>query len=178
MNLAGRFLGHLKTVVVHRHRVLVHCMKAGLFRQGLVHDLSKFSPTEFIPGVRYFQGYRSPNESEREDLGMSYAWMHHKGRNKHHFEYWTDYSQKTRDYAPVPMPPRYLAEMVCDRVAACKTYLKKDYTDRSALDYFLQRKDHRKMHPETAEQLEFLLTMIAEKGEEETFRYLRQYARR
>lgn len=115
---------------------------------------------------------------ERDDLGVSYAWMHHKGRNKHHFEYWTDYSKETKEYVPVPMPRKYVIEMFCDRVAACKTYMKDKYTDRSALDYYMKRRDHRHMHPETAALLEELLNMLAELGEDETFGYIRGSLRR
>ena len=79
---------HFRTITRHRHMVLRHCIKAGIPLQGLLHDLSKFTPTEFIPGMLYWQGTRSPNEKERELFGYSEAWMHHKGRNKHHFEYW------------------------------------------------------------------------------------------
>ena len=70
--------------------VLKHCIKAGIFWRGLLHDLSKYSPSEFLAGVKYFQGNRSPNEMERELFGYSSAWLHHKGRNRHHFEYWND----------------------------------------------------------------------------------------
>lgn len=94
--LAKNFRGHLRTVNQHRKMVLKHCIKAGIPIRGLLHDLSKYSPTEFIPGVLYFQGNRSPNEKEREISGYSKAWMHHKGRNRHHFEYWTDYNTVTK----------------------------------------------------------------------------------
>ena len=84
------FWGHLKTV--HRHRALVrkYCFRLGLYWQGLTHDLSKYSPTEFWAGVKYFQGDHSPNDAQRKAYGYSASWMHHKGRNRHHFEYWTD----------------------------------------------------------------------------------------
>lgn len=113
---------HFKTITHHRRLVRRGCFRVGLYWQGLTHDLSKYSPTEFWTGVRYYQGNRSPNTAEREDKGYSEAWMHHKGRNKHHFEYWTDINPATRQYEPVEMPRRYLAEMVMDRIAACKTY--------------------------------------------------------
>ena len=114
---------HFCTITRHRHQVIRHCRKAGILWQGLRHDLSKYTPTEFIPGARYYIGTRSPNEGERQDKGYSLAWMHHKGRNRHHFEYWTDYVPPTRRMQPVPMPARYVAEMFCDRVAASKIYL-------------------------------------------------------
>ena len=164
---------HLATVVKHRHKVFVHCVKAGIPIRGLLHDLSKFSPTEFIPGVKYYQGMRSPNERERELFGYSAAWMHHKGRNRHHFEYWNDVNPKTKKYEPVKMPIKYFKEMFCDRVAASKIYRKEDYTDDYPLQYFLRGNARSYMHKETAELLEKCLTMLRDKGEKETFKYIK-----
>lgn len=172
------FIGHLKTVLHHRHLVMIHCFKAGIFWHGLTHDLSKFSPTEFIPGVLYFQGNRSPNEREREVNGYSKAWIHHKGRNRHHFEYWTDYSPKTRRLEPVEMPNDYIIEMFCDRLAASKTYNGKNYTDSSPLEYFMRGKTNRFIEKKTARKLEFLLRILAEKGEDYTFQYIRKKFRK
>ena len=128
---------HLRTVMRHRHMVLRHCIKAGIPVQGLLHDLSKVSPAAFIPGALYFQGSRSPNEAERELNGYSKAWLHHKGRNKHHFEYWIDINMESKRYEPVPMPTRYLIEMFCDRVAASKVYRGAEYKDGDPLAYYL-----------------------------------------
>ena len=166
--------GHFKTITHHRFLVMAGCFRVGLIRQGLTHDLSKYSPTEFWEGARYYQGNRSPNAAEREDKGYSEAWMHHKGRNRHHYEYWTDMNRQTRSYESVPMPKRYLAEMVMDRIAACKTYEGKAYTPASALNYFLKSRERELMHPKTREELEVLLRMLQDRGEGETFRYIRQ----
>ena len=171
--LIRNFFGHLGTVTRHRNMVMKHCFKAGIIKRGLLHDLSKFSPTEFFPGVKYYQGMRSPNEREREVSGYSKAWLHHKGRNRHHFEYWTDYSMKTKKLMPVPMPDEYIYEMFCDRVAASKIYKKNDYNDRCALEYFLNGKNTRLIDPTTEEKLEHLLTILAEKGEEAAFEHIR-----
>ncbi len=168
------FVGHTKTILKHKKEVMKNCFRCGLFVQGITHDLSKFSPTEFIPGVLHYQGTRSPNEGEREDYGYSKAWMHHKGRNRHHFEYWTDYDRVTRQLTPVPMPKRYVIEMFCDRVAASKTYLGKNYTDRSALEYYLNGKPARNIAPQTAADIEKLLHMLEKKGEKKTFSYIRK----
>ncbi len=167
-------IGHFKTITKHRHMVIYHCFKAGILWQGLRHDLSKYSPTEFIEGIKYYQGTRSPNERARELNGYSLAWMHHKGRNKHHFEYWRDVSIETGKYEAVEMPLKYVIEMFCDRVAASKIYGGKSYTDRAALDYFNRKRAGRSIHPKTSELLESLLVMLAEKGEDETFKYIRQ----
>ena len=167
--------GHFRTITAHRHMVIRHCKKAGIFWQGLRHDLSKYSPAEFLRGARlYTDGKRSPNERERAENGYSLAWMHHKGRNKHHFEYWTDYSPVTRRMSPVPMPDKYVIEMVCDRVAASKIYMKDDYTQEHPLQYFMRGKNTRVIHPETSDKLEYILRLLAEHGENAMFAYLRE----
>lgn len=166
--------GHFKTVTTHRHAVIRHCFKAGIPLQGLLHDLSKYSPSEFIYGAKYYQGTRSPNEGEREAYGFSYAWMHHKGRNRHHFEYWTDYDPVTKKMSPVKMPLRYVKEMFCDRVAAGKIYKGENYSDIEPLKYFLAAKGRRVIHPDTSALLEKLLRMLSARGEDYTFAYLRR----
>mgnify|MGYP000245280789 FL=1 len=168
-------LRHFATITKHRHKVIAHCAKAGILWQGLRHDLSKYSLWEFVPGARYYAGTRSPNVGERLDKGYSEAWLHHKGRNRHHFEYWTDYNPKTRLIEPVKMPLKYVAEMFCDRVAASKIYRGDEYRDTDPLAYFMNSKGIRVIHGETSDFLEMLLRMLAEKGEEETFAFLRTY---
>ena len=165
---------HFVTITAHRMKVASGCFKVGLYWQGLTHDLSKYSPTEFWVGARYYQGNRSPNNAEREDKGYSESWMHHKGRNRHHFEYWTDISPVSRQYEPIPIPRKYLAEMIMDRIAACKTYQGKAYTDGSALGYLQKSLERTRMHPQTLKELTFLLTMLRDQGEKETFRYIKR----
>jgi len=165
---------HFKTITKHRTAVMINCFRAGIPLQGLTHDLSKYSPEEFLLGVKYYQGTRSPHEGEREAYGYSLAWMHHKGRNKHHFEYWTDYDPVTRKMSPVKMPLKYVKEMFCDRVAASKIYMKENYNDGSALAYFMRAKATRSIHPETSELIEKLLVMLKNKGERKTFAYIRR----
>lgn len=167
---------HLKTISYHKYLVAKGCFRIGLVRQGLLHDMSKFSPTEFLVGVRYYQGTRSPNNAEREELGYSGAWLHHKGRNKHHYEYWQDYSLTGEEgrLVPVPMPDRYIAEMIMDRIAASKVYKGADYTDASPLEYYKLGGTHPAIHPETRAILEKMLTMLAQEGEEKTFACIRR----
>lgn len=165
---------HFITITRHRHQVIKHCFKAGIGFQGLFHDLSKYTPAEFISGAKYYQGSRSPNEMEREIYGYSPAWMHHKGRNRHHFEYWTDYNPQTKTVQPVKMPVKYVIEMFCDRVAASKIYQGEKYTDAHPLEYFLRGKPRRIIHPETSDMLENLLIMLKEQGENATFNYIKK----
>lgn len=170
----GKAWSHFKTITYHKLLVARGCFQIGLYRQGILHDLSKYSPTEFRAGARYYQGTRSPNNAEREAIGYSEAWMHHKGRNRHHFEYWTDYSEEKGCVVPVPMPDRYIAEMVMDRIAASKVYKGKDYTDASPLEYFMRGHARGTIHPVTAEKLERMLRLLAEEGEKKAFAHIRR----
>lgn len=172
---------HLKTINEHRRLVRIYCFRLGLYRQGLVHDLSKYSPAEFWRGARYYTGTGSPIASERRDKGLSEAWLHHKGRNKHHSECWIDYKfdpDGNPGFGPLKMPKKYVAEMFCDHLAACKVYKGDAYTDASPLDHFLKRKDHKQINPETGEEFEKMLTVLRDEGEEAAFRYLKDWLRK
>ena len=158
----ARWYRHLTTVNHHRRLVREHCFRVGLYRQGLMHDLSKYSPVEFAVGAKYFQGFQSPNNAERMDRGYSSAWLHHKGRNKHHLEYWIDYSLGEQSpLAGMEMPVNYVVEMFCDRVAASKTYRKEAYVDSDPWKYYCSSKSHYLMHPNTRALLESMLRKLA-----------------
>ncbi len=171
---------HLVTITEHKFLVMKNCFRIGLFRQGLLHDLSKYSPAEFLTGVRYYQGNRSPNAAERDEKGYSSAWLHHKGRNKHHFEYWIDFSKANMGLAGAKMPVNYLAEMIMDRIAASRVYRGRNYTDAAAWEYYQNEKPYLDgvMHPETKAQLEKILLMLKDKGEKTAFAYLRKLLKR
>ena len=153
-----------------------YCFRVGLYKQGLLHDLSKYTPTEFWVGARYYQGTRSPNNAEIEAKGYSSSWLHHKGRNKHHYEYWVDHAPKgeAAGWSQVPMPVNYVVEMLMDRIAACQVYQGEQYTDQAPLIYFQKSRDSVLMHPDTAELLENLMRMLAEQGSSKTFSYIRK----
>ena len=162
LTLMQKIFGHLKTVHKHRKLVRKYCFECGLFYQGLTHDLSKYSPSELFESIKYYQGYRSPYSYEKELYGYALGWLHHKGRNKHHFEYWYD------DVAlnPTPIIPfKYMLEMICDRVAASKTYNKKEYKDSDSLKYLLKTKDKMCMNKCLIDYLERVFTELSKKGE-------------
>lgn len=169
-----KIIKHFITITKHRILVCKYCFKLGLIYQGLTHDLSKYSFTEFFRGAKYYQGVRSPNDYERELFGYSLAWMHHKGRNKHHFEYWNDFDSKVGEYVSIKMPLKYVKEMICDRIAASKIYQKKNYTDASALNYLTRKPKPARMHQETYDFLIKVLTMLKDDGEKKTFKYLKK----
>jgi len=165
-----RIWGHFCTITNHKRIVMKLCFRCGLYKQGLLHDLSKYSWVEFSTGVKYFCGYRSPNGIERERYGYSKAWLHHKGRNKHHWEYWTELKDTC---IPIRMPINYLIEMWCDRIAATKVYEKENFQNDSALKYFMRNYDKVIMHPQTKALLELMLRYCAEHGCEETITYIK-----
>ena len=167
---------HFKTITRHRHMVILHCKKAGILWQGLFHDLSKYMPAEFMAGAKYYtDGTKSPNETEREVFGYSPAWLHHKGRNRHHFEYWTDYSKKEGKVVPVEMPKNWIKELLCDRIAASKIYQGKAYTDSHPLAYYTRGNTGRMIAKETADTILYFLTLLSEQGEDVFFDTLKKF---
>lgn len=174
MSLWYNFWGHLRTILHHKNLVRHYCFRAGLYKQGIMHDWSKYSPVEFINSVRNFQGgKKSPNFGEKATKGYSSSWLHHKGRNRHHFEYWIDFTLNPDEgLQGMPMPTRYVLEMFCDRIAASKNYNRKNYDDSFPLAYYEKNKSHYILHKDTKELLERLLHMLADEGEDKTFAYI------
>lgn len=171
---------HFCTITKHKNLVMLGCFRIGLYKQGLLHDLSKYGPTEFLVGCKYYRGYMSPNNAERAATGISTAWLHHKGRNKHHLEYWIDYEasdsseeESHKGMSGMKMPIRYVAEMFVDRVSASKNYQRDKYKDNSPLLYYQKGKGAYLIHPDTEALLEYLLTMLAIRGEKETFSFVK-----
>lgn len=172
----NKFFGHLRTVNQHRREVRKLCFKCGLYWQGLTHDLSKYSPVEFINGVKFFTGKGSPHMGERAKYGYSKAWLHHKGHNKHHAEYWQDIRPNGKTES-IDMPRKYLAEMICDRVAASKIYLKENYTNDAPWKYYDSHRDENQFSTNTRQDLVYFLQMLRDEGEEYLFEYLRYWVK-
>ncbi len=149
------FFGHLHTVNKHRLTVFKLCCKVGIPWQGLIHDLSKYSKTEFLEGAKYYTGGYSPIKNCKEEIGYSEAWLHHKGRNKHHYEYWFDNGAPLK--TPI-IPFKYFAEMICDTLAAGLTYQGKNWTKDYQLNYWKKRSGSRLIHP----KMEALITRVYE----------------
>ncbi len=162
-------LAHWLTITKHRLLVWRYCRQSGLFWQGLMHDLSKYGPTEFIAGAKYYQGTRSPNDLERRTEGVSKAWLHHKGRNKHHLEYWNDYPQGGGKYGAIDMPLKYIVESVCDRIAACKIYMGETYRPDSAYEYYLHSFPHYQISAHTDHWMRRFLEDLSLHGEAHCF---------
>lgn len=169
-----KFWGHLKTITTHKFLVTKYCFKCGLIKQGLLHDLSKYSPIEFWSGVKYYQGFRSPIDAEKEDLGYSAGWLHHEGRNKHHWEYWIDKDYRNKQLVVLKMPFNYLLESVIDRIVASRVYNKGNYNDTYPKAFLDRGKDQFFINSESLRQLDILLTYLAQNGEEKALQYYKE----
>ncbi|MEG0289971.1 MAG: DUF5662 family protein [Erysipelotrichaceae bacterium] len=167
----NKLVGHFMTITKHKIAVTKLCFRCGLIKQGILHDLSKYSWVEFSAGVKYYQGNRSPIDAQKEAVGYSLGWLHHKGRNKHHWEYWLDNAQN--GIKPLEMPVHYVVEMFCDRIAASRIYQKENYNDRSALNYYLNGMNHIVMHEKTKLLILDMLQHVSDYGLDSTILYIR-----
>lgn len=129
---------HFKTICIHKKWVFYYCLKLGIPWRGIVHDLSKFSPVEFFESVKFYQGNRSPIDAAKETQGYSLAWLHHKGHNPHHWEYYCD--NFTKGITTCPIPRDCLKEMVADSLAAGRTYMKDKFTYRKEFEWWEERR--------------------------------------
>lgn len=170
MNSFQRFFGHLNTVMTHRRWVRHFCFMCSLYKQGLLHDLSKYSPTEFTESVKYYQGDRSPIDACKEANGYSMAWFHHRGRNKHHYEFWVDNFDKGT--IPVKMPWKYALEQVCDYIGAGVAYSKgiKNFSMQSEMEWWQKKREIAKMHEDTKWLVDTLFQKFLKDGIEHTLK--------
>ena len=160
MNGIQKFFGHLKTVTKHKYWVWYYMHKCGKGWRGLWHDMSKFSPTEFWESVKYYSGTRSPIDACKEDKGISMAWMHHKGRNPHHYEYWQDNFDHGGE--PKEMPWKYKVEMICDYLAAGRAYMGKNFSYHAEYEWWLKKLESpRRQHEKDKEFVTNILKQLA-----------------
>lgn len=153
-------LKHLHTIDTHRWFVFKNCCKCGFFLRGLVHDLSKYSPSEFFPSAKYYKGTGSPVFRQRFDEGLySSIAVHHTNRNPHHFEYRED--EYLGNIVVKKMPYKYSVEYVCDVIAASMVYLKKGFSKEKPYDFFVTRSKWYFMHPMTREFITNLLKIYS-----------------
>lgn len=162
---------HLKKIKTHRRWVRKFCFEAGLYWQGIVHDLSKYSPIEFLESVQYFQGDSSPIPACKKDKGYSMAWFHHRGRNRHHWEYWVDNFDEGMN--PVKMPYKYAAEMFCDFLAAGHAYMGKDYNIESEYEWWKSKREKYVIHPDTKAFIDMAMLIARKIGEENTCKFIK-----
>lgn len=154
---------HFALIIKHRHQVIRNGSHLGIFWHCLRHDLSKFSPVEFNNASKYFVGTHSPVYEERLSNGyFSKQCQHHTKRNKHHWEYWTDFL-KGRIIAK-NMPYKYALEFVADTLSASKTYDPKNFKSDTTLKYFEAHSKVYYMTDTTKEFIHWCLSEYAENG--------------
>ena len=154
------FFLHLKKILVHKFWVAHYCFKLKLYKRGILHDMSKFSPIEFWEGVKYYQGTRSPIDACKEEKGYSLAWQHHKGRNRHHYQYWVD--DHDHGGIPIVMPFEDVMEMICDYLGAGRAYYGKEFTYVKELKWWLEKaKQPMLMAPETIKFTDDIMRFLA-----------------
>ena len=153
-----KILKHWQTIRIHRKWVRYYCRLAGITWRGIVHDLSKYSPTEFFESARYWTGTHSPIEEAKHEKGYSLAWLHHRGRNPHHWAYWADnFSEGLTIY---PMPKDDFVEMVCDFLAAGRAYQGKNFSYSSERAWWLKEREGgcRGMNPINKQMLDIIFS--------------------
>lgn len=155
---------HFGKICKHKWWVFYYCCKAGIPWRGIKHDMSKFSPVEFWESVRYYQGNRSPIDACKEENGVSKAWMHHKGHNTHHYEYWQDNFDKGGH--PVQMPYKDAVEMLCDYLGAGRAYMGKNFTYQSEYAWWEKKISNPiAMHPQTKTFIDTCLNYLSDSAE-------------
>ena len=157
----NKYWKHFKTITKHKWYVMIACFKCGLYKQGLLHDLSKYSLIEFNSSAKYFQGGSSPIDKEKSINGYSLAWQNHKGKNKHHWQYWTDFEDG--QLITLKMPIEYVKEMICDWIGAGKAYNKGRWNIDVLKNWYENNKDKIVLHNETRNIIECFLNSLSEK---------------
>ncbi len=172
-NIVSNFFKHIKLVSKHKWLVFKFSVKLGIPFRGLMHDLSKFSYDEFWESVKYYDGKVSPITKCKQENGYSKAWLHHKGRNKHHVQYWVDLG--TKGVAPV-IPYKYVVEMICDKLSASITYNGKNWTNSSEYEYWVKEKKRIIVNPKIENFLEEVFLNLKENGLEKILdkKYLKE----
>jgi hypothetical protein len=169
MNIRNKYwaiVGHIHTVMIHKHYVFLAMKDCGYFWGGLTHDLSKFSPTEFNESINYYTGTHSPIDDAKKAQGYSMAWLHHKGRNPHHSSFWVDVTFGV--VKPCKMPWKYLVESICDTIGAGKAYMKDGWTNRAPIDWWNSHDKKSFYHDDTRYALEYIYMYISEYGWKKT----------
>ena len=172
-----KHLKYLSYVLRHKWFVFVECCKVGMYWRGLVHDMSKFRPSEWFPYVDSFYGGPWPEEDyEPRDMGMrrvrvrckqdvrndfNKAWLLHQHRNPHHWQFWC-LTQDEDEPKILEMPIKYVFEMMCDWKGAGRA----QGHGNDVVPWYLKNRDKMKLHPETRGHIERLIGVpVGERGE-------------
>ncbi len=158
-----KFFKHLILITKHRHQVIKNASHLGIFFHSLRHDLSKYTYLEFNESYKRYQGNMSPVFVQRKDNeNYSTIAVHHTSRNKHHWEYYTDFYKGK--VLVCNMPYKYCLEYVADTLAASKIYDKKNFNGQVVLEYFRNRVSNYLMTETTKKFIDWCLEEYALNG--------------
>lgn len=123
---------YLRYVIIHKWFVLLACWRRGLWWQGIIHDWSKFLPSEWFAYADFFYGFKpTDNDRSRAIAVLGYdpypshqtiadrrfafdvAWLKHQHRSPHHWQHWV-LREDSGATLTLEMPKRYAMEMICD----------------------------------------------------------------
>ena len=118
---------YARYVLRHKWYVFIECCRRGIPWRGLMHDISKFLPGEFMPYARYFYGPRDLTEQEGQGAQSAFdlAWLKHQKRNPHHWQYWA-LQEDNGGVKYLEMPDHYRKEMIADWIGAGQALGKPD----------------------------------------------------
>ena len=136
---------YLKYVIRHKWHVLIECFWIKQYLHAIMHDVSKFFPSEFVPYAKHFYGHHD-RDVHTKDQEFEVAWLLHQHRNKHHWDYWVK-----SDGKPVPMPAKYISQMIADWRAMGRVF------GSNAEQYYRDNKDKMVLHKETTTIIESIL---------------------
>lgn len=172
MNIKNAWL-HLRKIQTHRRWVRHYCFALRLYKQGLLHDLSKYSPTEFFESVKYYQGNSSPIDAAKKINGYSLAWFHHRGRNPHHYVYWCDNFDE--GMTTNLMPYNYFCEMLCDFLAACRAYMGDKFSFSAEHKWWLKKRQACAMPENQIKMLDFIFEELANREAQHSTEWVEQW---
>lgn len=159
---------YLKYVLRHKWFVLQAGRRLSInLWQLLVHDLSKFHPSEWFPYAEWFYGYNGGSWYNSGELvterrnNFDRAWLLHLHRNPHHWQYWVLH-EDSGVRKVMPMPERYRHEMIADWAGAGRAI----HGDKSdMLGWYESTKDARELHPDTRRRVEIeMISVLDWKG--------------
>ncbi len=117
-----KYIKFLWSLLRHKWFVLVGGLRCGApIIQLVLHDWSKFLPSEFIAYSQNFYGGESPNDHKHTN-DFDVAWNFHQKRNRHHWQRWVLLNGDEPQINPLPMPERYVREMIADWLGASMAY--------------------------------------------------------
>lgn len=141
----------------HQWYVRIACFRCGLWKRGLLHDWSKWTPAEFFPYARFFgrtnprtkSGYYKPTDTG--DPAFERAWLHHAHNNDHHWQHWAIVTED--GFKCYPMPYDAIKEMICDWWGAGRA----QKSELTVLEWYNINSKKMRFHTKTRQMLEWLL---------------------